>query len=122
MHTIICETSKQQVILCGILRYFLVTKNNVSVATVIKMPIAQMSKLNVSNSGKKSDGCKLVSEIIFDDINIIGPLMNVHATILLATKSTSVSYFVAMTKAPGATEKKRQNREIGEEKNFDEKC
>lgn len=71
-------------------------------ATDIKMPTAQRSKLNVSSSGKKSDGCRLVNEIIFDDINIIGPLINVHATILLAIKSTSVSYLVAMTNAPGA--------------------
>lgn len=75
------------------------------------MPTAQMSQLNVSNSGKKSDGCKLVNEIIFDDINIIGPLINVHATILLAIKSTSVSYLVAMTKAPGAIEIERREEE-----------
>lgn len=68
----------------------------------INRPMAQMSKLNVSSSGKKSDGCKLVNDIIFDDINMIGPLINVHATMLLAIKSTSVSYLVAMTKAPGA--------------------
>lgn len=81
-----------------------------SVASVIRMPTTQISKLNVSNSGKKSDGCKLVNEIIFDDMNIIGPLMNVHATILLAIKSTSVSYLVAMTNAPGATSIERTKK------------
>lgn len=111
MQTIICDKSKQHVILCGIFRYFFVTKNKISIAIDIKIPIAQTSKLNVSNSGKKSDGCKLVNEIIFDDINIIGPLINVHATILLAIKSTSVSYLVAMTNAPGATYRKRKDKE-----------
>lgn len=66
------------------------------------MPTTQTSNENTSNSGKKSDGCKFVSEIIFDEMNMIGPLMKVHATMLLAIKSTSVSYFVAITNAPGA--------------------
>lgn len=71
-------------------------------ATLIKMPITDISNENASSSGKKSDGCKLVNEIIFDDMNMIGPLMKVQATILLAIKSTSVSYLVAITNAPGA--------------------
>lgn len=35
-------------------------------------------------------------------MNRSGPLMNVHATILLAIRSTSVLYCVAMTNTPGA--------------------
>lgn len=66
-----------------------------------------MSNEKASNSGKKSDGCKLVREIIFAEINIIGPLINVQATMLLAIKSTSTSYFVAITNAPGAKMKRK---------------
>lgn len=69
---------------------------------LIKIPITQTSNENRSNSGKKSDGCKLVREIIFDEMNMIGPLINVQATILLAIRSTSVSYLLAITNAPGA--------------------
>lgn len=75
---------------------------SVSVATPIKMPIALISNEKASNSGKKADGCKFVREIIFDEMNMIGPLMKVQATILLAIRSTSASYLVAITNAPGA--------------------
>lgn len=102
MHTIIWEISRQQVTLCGILSCFFVTMNSTNIVTPIRIPMMEISSENDSNSGKKSDGCKLVKEIIFAEINIIGPLMNVQATILLAIKSTSVSYFVAITNAPGA--------------------
>lgn len=66
------------------------------------MPTIEISNENDSSSGKKSDGCKFVNEIIFAEMNIIGPLTNVQATILLAIKSTSASYLVAITNAPGA--------------------
>lgn len=45
---------------------------------------------------------RLVKEIIFADINIRGPLIKVQATILVAIRSMSIWYCVAITNTPGA--------------------
>lgn len=66
------------------------------------IPIVLISNAKCSSSTKYVDGFKLVSDIIFDDMKRMGALTNVHATMLVAMRSTSVSYLVAMTYVAGA--------------------